>query len=402
MDDYRIIGINGFGRVGKLLSWQLIATGHYRTIVINTCTPDISMDQLAGYVEKDSTYGWLKQYLYGSKGSGDCNMEVHKSDQRIVIDGVNLIFLTEWKRPQDIPWRQTGVSIVVDATGQFLDPIILEDSPAPSLRGHFKAGAKKVIVTSPFKLDEGKPHPENCLTTVMGINDADYYPEKHDIISIASCTTTCLAHMVKPLLDGLDKKNILSFSMVTVHALTAAQPILDQIPQARSKGKKILQDNSNERFNRSGLNNIILTSTGATKSLRLILPEMEKIGFIAQSVRVPVSTGSLIIMTVNIQDGDTNRKSINEVYQKAAQAQENKYLRYSDKPHVSEDIKGLCAAAMIEGCETHTRKGEAEITLGEQQGAFKIPITQATIHGWYDNELGNYVYMLSKQLDKIY
>ncbi|MCG8549849.1 MAG: glyceraldehyde-3-phosphate dehydrogenase [Desulfobacterales bacterium] len=398
MKEDRTIGINGFGRVGKLLSWQLIATGRYSTIVVNTCTPRVTMGQLANYIEKDSTYGWLNHYLYGNKHLKQLNITINEDDHKIVVDGVTLEFITDVNRPRDIPWQEYDVSVVVDATGQFLDPLAAGESPAGSLRGHLRAGAHKVIVTSPFKLNTGAAYPDDCITAIKGINDADINHENHRLISIASCTTTCLAHMVKPLLENLGSKPILSFSMVTVHALTAAQPALDRIPQADAgEGEKNV---AAERFYRSGLNNMILTSTGAAKSLRLVLPEIERIGFIAQSVRVPIDTGSLIIMTVNIQDDSTNRKVINDIYRDAAQRMP--YLVYSDKPHVSGDIKGLQAAAMIEGCETHTRTAEAKMKNVGEQGHFMTPITQATIHGWYDNELGNYVYMLCEQLDNIF
>jgi glyceraldehyde 3-phosphate dehydrogenase len=188
--------------------------------------------------------------------------------------------------------------------------------------------------------------------------------------------------------------------MVTVHALTSDQPTLDLVPD----GKYL-----NERFYRSAINNIILTSTGATRSLRLVLPEMEEIGFITQSVRVPVNTGSLIIMTVNVQDDrddisieDQSNKwnnKINNSYKDVAK-DKNEYIEFSEKPHVSEDIKGLNKAVLIEGCETHSRTAEATIETDSKQVI--IPIVQATIYGWYDNEMGNFVSMLSKNVDHIF
>ncbi len=401
----REIGINGFGRVGKLLVWNLISRETYSKIVINTGTPQTSMDQIANYLEKDSTYGWLSHYLHGADDSNFV-MRVDENQQSIHINAVELIFFTQWTDPKDIPWSNYNIRIVVDATGMFLDP---SDAviPGGSLRGHLEAGAEKVVVSAPFSLDEDDIQPLDCITTIMGINESAYKPQKHKIISIASCTTTCLAHMVKPLFEKFDKKQrILSISMVTVHAMTAAQAALDRIPDGR---------HTNERFYRSALDNIILTSTGATKSLRLVLPDqMKGTSFITQSVRVPVSTGSLVIMTVNIQDkieGSIEKEYINEVYKKAASLNTS-YIRYSEKPHVSEDIKGLNVAVLIEGCETHRRTAEATIETdssyvlkGNSQcnkGSIRIPITQATIYGWYDNEMGNFVYMLSKNLDYIF
>ena len=174
--------------------------------------------------------------------------------------------------PQEIEWKAHDVSLVVDTTGQFLDPALPADNPKGSVRGHLEAGAEKVVVSAPFKIKhEGANMPEDAVTTVMGINANDYDPRRHRIVSNASCTTTtCLAHMMKPLINAFGAKRILSASMATVHAATGSQQVLDRLP---GTGKTDL------RKNRSILNNIILTSTGAAKALRLVIPEMESIGF---------------------------------------------------------------------------------------------------------------------------
>ena len=424
----RKIGVNGFGRVGKLLVWNLIASESYSEIVVNTGTPNIgeppiSMPLIANYLEKDSTYGRLSDYLKRSTNSG-FDMKLNEGEPEILIflkrlagsdsdirtddeePECKLTFITEKTKPQDIPWKACGIKLVVDATGMFLHPYADESAASGSLRGHLEAGAEMVVVTAPFQLGETEDQPQDCITTIAGINQNVFDSRSHKIISIASCTTTCLAHMVKPLFQKYGHKQILSISMVTVHALTSAQPALDLIPDGR---------HSNERFYRSAINNIILTSTGATKSLRLVLPEMEKIGFITQSVRVPVSTGSLIIMTVNIQDkidrkDRIKRQEINDIYEQEAKLA-GSCIAYSEKPHVSEDIKGLNKAVLIEGCETHTRTADATIetdslhaegSVGCKDNSIRIPITQATIYGWYDNEMGNFVDMLSKNLDHIF
>ena len=160
------------------------------------------------------------------------------------------------------------------------------------------------------------------------------------------------------------------------------------------------------------MNNIILTTTGAADALRLVIPEMEEIGFIAESVRVPVTTGSLIILVVNLQDdliGDPiERDQLNNVYRRAAEQDIHGYLHYTDKQNVSADIIGLPrAAAIIEGHETHRRTGEVVIDLEKVPGLdterlstfqdqmIRVPVTQAVIYGWYDNEMGSYVNMLA-------
>jgi glyceraldehyde 3-phosphate dehydrogenase len=159
------------------------------------------------------------------------------------------------------------------------------------------------------------------------------------------------------------------------------------------------------------MNNIILTTTGAAKALRLVIPEMEHIGFIAESVRIPTVTGSLIILVLNLQEEMSEvfikRERINSVYRQAAADDPNGYLHYTDKQNVSGDIIGLPkAAAIIEGHETHTRTAEITLDLGNVPGIEKeiiaslkntvvrVPVTQSVIYGWYDNEMGSYVNML--------
>jgi glyceraldehyde 3-phosphate dehydrogenase len=292
---------------------------------------------------------------------------------------------------------------VVDTTGQFKDPTIPADHPKGSLRGHLESGAAKVVISAPFKIkDKGQAMPEDSVTTVMGINENDYDPRRHKVISNASCTTTCLAHMMKPLLNIFGPRKILAASMATVHAATGSQQVLDRLPEAGAKDL---------RKSRSVLNNIILTTTGAAETLRLVIPEMEEIGFIAESVRVPISSGSLIILVITLQEemaGERiRRETINDIYRQAAADEPRGYLCYTEKQNVSVDIIGAPrAAAVIEGFETHTRTAEVTMDVGKIPGLEKdiaealkhtvarVPITQAVIYGWYDNEMASYVNML--------
>jgi glyceraldehyde 3-phosphate dehydrogenase len=243
----------------------------------------------------------------------------------------------------------------------------------------------------------------------MGINEDDYTPSKHSLISAASCTTTCLAYMVKPILDHFGAKRILSASMVTVHASTGSQVVLDRLPKTGAKDR---------RKTRSILNNIILTTTGAARALALVIPEMRSIGFIAESVRVPTTTGSLIVLVLTIQDESLetplNRLLVNSIYQRAAEGAMKGHLIYSEEQNVSSDIIGFpAAAAIIEGTETHTRTASIEVdpTLACKGPAgaedkitcapLKIPVTQVVVYGWYDNELGSYTNMLSERIISI-
>jgi glyceraldehyde 3-phosphate dehydrogenase len=401
------LGINGLGRIGKLTVWHHVGRKFFGELVVNIGRQSgTGLADIAHYLERDSTYGLLRSYLHGHKAAPVIE-DMDESKGTLVIDGLLVRVLRSERKPIDIGWQKYDVGLVVDTTGQFLDPSLPADDPQGSVRGHLEAGADKVIVSAPFKLkdkrgDAGGGMPEDAVTTVMGINTNDYDPRRHRIVSNASCTTTCLAHMMKPLIDSFGPQKILTASMATVHASTGSQAVLDRLPKA---GKTDL------RKNRSILNNIILTTTGAAKALRLVIPEMEQIGFIAESVRVPISTGSLIILVVDLQqdiDGEPiKRDKVNAIYQEAAASDPNNYLNYSEKQNVSGDIIGVPrAAAIIEGHETHTRTAEVAISLHNVPGLDKqvvdalkdavvrIPVTQVVVYGWYDNEMGSYVNML--------
>ncbi len=394
------LGINGFGRIGKLTLWHHIARKYFKEIVINIGRKvGKSFEDLASYIEKDSTYGWLPVYLYGYKGKRVIE-ELDEKNKTMVIDGIKVKFLMESRNPKEIKWKEEGVRLVVDASGKFRDPQADPDSPKGSVRGHLIGGAEKVIVSAPFKLkDKEKGFPEDAVTVVYGINEEAYNPGKHHIISAASCTTTCLSYMVKPLLDYFGAERILSASMVTVHAVTSSQVVLDRLPK---------EDAKDLRRTRSIFNNIILTTTGAAEALALVIPEMKKIGFMAESVRVPLTTGSLIILTVNIQDESVenhiNRELINKIYEEAAAGRYKDYLIFTMEQNVSSDIIGYPrAAAIIEGRETHTRTALAKVNVCkaiEEAGGksfcthVEIPITQVVVYGWYDNEFGSYTNML--------
>ena len=359
------------------------------------------MDDLVHYIERDSTYGRLEAFLHGSRAESVIT-DVDPESGTLMVNGVKIKILSTERNPKDIQWAENNVELVVDTTGQFLDPNLESDAPKGSIRGHLEAGAVKVIASAPFKLKQGATIPDDAVTTVMGINDKDYDPVRHCIVSNASCTTTCLAHMIKPLLDAFGLNRLLSASMATIHAATGSQQVLDRLPQT---GKTDL------RKNRSIMNNIILTTTGAAKALQQVIPEMANIGFIAESVRIPTATGSLIVLVINLQEEldkpPVKRDLINQIYEDTAKKQSDGYLIFTDKQNVSSDIIGTPrAAAVIEGHETHTRTACLSINLEHMQGIDKemlenindrvcaIQVTQAVIYGWYDNEMASYVNML--------
>ena len=266
-------------------------------------------------------------------------MDLNEADGSMVIDGTKVRFLRSRRDPAEIGWDRYDVRLVVDTTGQFLDPNVGLDIPQGTIRGHLASGADKVIISA---------------------------------------------------------------SMATVHAATGSQEVLDRLPKS---GKTDL------RKNRSIMNNIILTTTGAARALRLVIPEMEEIAFIAESVRIPTSSGSLIILVINLQEEPAGeyvrREMINDIYRQAAEDSPQGYLYYTEKQNVSGDIIGMPrVAATIEGYETHSRTAEATIDLAKIPGLnadwlanpvgtlVTIPVTQAVIYGWYDNEMGSYVNML--------
>jgi len=404
-----ILGINGLGRIGKLSLWHHAGRKYFDTIVINVGREvGKSFQDIVHYIERDSTYGRLESFLNGFQSSAVIS-DVDETAGTLMVNGVKVKILRNSRNPKDIEWAENGAKIVVDTTGQFLDPSLGADASKGSIRGHIEAGAQKVIASAPFKLKEGVAMPQDAVTTVMGINDGEYDPVRHNVISNASCTTTCLSHMIKPLIDYFGIERILSASMATVHAATGSQQVLDRLPKTAAKDL---------RKNRSILNNIILTTTGAAKALQLVIPEMSTIGFIAESVRIPTATGSLIILVMNFQEElnkkPIRREMINSIYETAAEANTNGYLMYTNKQNVSSDIIGTPkAAAVIEGHETHTRTGAININLEHVRGIDKsvlkvikdqvtsIQVTQAVIYGWYDNEMGSYVNMLGDRIISI-
>lgn len=417
------LGINGLGRIGKLTVWHHLERQYFSELVINIGRKaGTSLEDIAHFVEKDSTYGSLHTFIYGCRASRVIE-EINDRESTMLVNGVKVKILREHRNPSEIGWREHGVELVVDCTGAFTDPTTPESDAKGSLRGHLASGARKVILSAPFKIkDKSKAMPDDAVTCVKGINDAAYDPKCHILISAASCTTTCLAYMMKPLLDYFGPQRILSASMATVHAQTPSQPVLDRLPKAGA---------TDLRKNRAVANNIILTTTGAAKALGLVIPEMRNIGFIAESVRVPITTGSLIILVVLFQDesfsNPVNRELVNGIYREAVNHYPEGYLVYSEEQNVSSDIIGVPrAAAVIEAHETHTRTAAVRFDLGQVvktltsapanateqsanpellqqaissllnagQSVLQIPVTQAVIYGWYDNELGSYTNML--------
>ncbi|MBU1240993.1 glyceraldehyde-3-phosphate dehydrogenase [Myxococcota bacterium] len=397
----RVLGINGLGRIGKLTLWRHVALSHFDKIVVNTGREvGKSLEDLASYLESDSTYGQLSRYLYGFKGDAMRPVvKVKNSEEGILeINGKEVWVLRKARNPREISWHEHQVGVVVDTTGVFTDPTREPGDPRGALRGHLEGGARKVINSSAFKM-KAPAQPDDAITMIWGINHMAYDTHQHHVISAASCTTTALAHMVKPLLEDARTRKILTASMSTIHSATNTQSVLDKVPD---------RDAKDLRKNRMVLDNIILTSTNAASALGIVIPEIQEIGFLADSVRIPTSTVSLVTLNLTIQsqideggESSVTREVVNGVLQSASTGSQKGSLVFSEEQKVSSDYKGVDAAVVIEAHDTHTRT--AFLTLDPkalgldlpQTPILKIPVTHAKIFGWYDNELGSYTNRLA-------
>ena len=207
--------------------------------------------------------------------------------------------------------------------------------------------------------------------------------------------------MMRPLLDRDLTRNMITAGMSTVHAVTNSQPVLDAVPKAGA---------TDLRKSRGALGNVVLTSTNAAAALEQVMPEIARIGFMADSVRIPTPSVSLIILNVTFQsetlpDGTVSveRDAINAIYREAAEGEARGLLKFSDEQNVSADMLGENAAVVIEGVETHTRTGFMDLRVpcadarhGRRRETVRLPLTHVKVFGWYDNEMGSYTYRLGE------
>src|SRR5690554_5457258 len=283
------VGINGFGRIGRNFFRAVLAQGADIEIVgINDLTDNATLAHLLKY---DSILGRL-------------GLEVSHTDDTITVDGK--IFAASAERdPANLKWGELGADIVIESTGFFTD--------ATKAQAHIDAGAKKVIISAPAKNED--------VTLVLGVNEGDYDAANHHIISMASCTTNCLAPMAKALNDGIGIEKGL---MTTIHAYTADQNLQDA-------------PHRDLRRARAAALNIVPTTTGAAKAVALVLPELKgKLdGF---ALRVPVPTGSATDLTVELSR-EVTVDEINAALKAAAEGPMKGVLGYTDEPLVSIDFK---------------------------------------------------------------
>ncbi|GAB3293466.1 type I glyceraldehyde-3-phosphate dehydrogenase [Parasphingorhabdus pacifica] len=315
------VGINGFGRIGRNFWRAAVASNHDIEVVAANDLGDVAT--MAHLLKYDSVLGRV-------------NEDVKVTDEGIEVGGKLIKILAE-KDPGKLPWSDLGVDVVVESTGFFTN--------ASDARKHVdEGGAKKVIISAPAKNED--------LTVVLGVND-DKYDGSQTILSNASCTTNCLAPMVKVLNDSFGIEQGL---MTTVHAYTADQNLQDG-------------PHKDLRRARAAAVNLVPTSTGAAKAIGLVLPELNgKLD--GYAMRVPVPTGSVTDLTATVR-ADTTAEEVNEAFRAAAGESRLKgVLRYNEDPIVSTDIVTDPASTIY----------DAPLT--------KVIGNQVKIVGWYDNEWG--------------
>jgi glyceraldehyde 3-phosphate dehydrogenase len=315
------VAINGFGRIGRLcLRAWLMKTSGVQIVAVN----DLGKADLQAHLFKyDSIHGLFP-------------FSIEQADSKMKINGQEIKLLSE-KDPELLPWRELGVDIVIESTGRFTE----RDAAAK----HIKAGAKKVIISSPGKNED--------ITIVMGVNHTSYDPAQHHVISNASCTTNCLAPVAKVLLEEFGIENGM---MTTIHSVTNDQQILDLA-------------HKDWRRARAAYQSMIPTTTGAAKAVALVLPELAgKLNGLA--VRVPTPNVSLIDFVVNLTR-PTSKEEVNAKILEASVGKLRGYLEYTDLPLVSHDFNGNPASSIVDGLST--------ILLGDKM---------VKVLAWYDNEWG--------------
>jgi glyceraldehyde 3-phosphate dehydrogenase len=314
------VGINGFGRIGRNVFRQAIGNNEVEIVAVNDLT---DADMLAHLLKFDSVHGVLDE-------------EVEAKDDAIVVGGQEVKVFSE-RDPADLKWGELGVEVVIESTGRFVD--------REGAQKHIDAGAKKVVISAPAKNED--------LTMVLGVNEDKYDPEKHHIISNASCTTNSLATLAKVVHDNFGIKRGL---MTTIHSYTNDQQILD-LPH------------KDYRRARAAAQNIIPTTTGAAKAVGKVLPELDgKLN--GGAVRVPTPDGSLTDLVVELEKNVTEEE-VNQAFKDAAESNLKGIMQYSDDPLVSSDIVGNPHSSIIDGLSTMIMEDN-----------------MAKVVAWYDNEMG--------------
>ncbi|NMB35242.1 MAG: type I glyceraldehyde-3-phosphate dehydrogenase [Firmicutes bacterium] len=313
------VGINGFGRVAKSCLRAVRQMPGLEIVAVNSVRDPKLLAHLLKY---DSVYGPFEA-------------KVEAEGQNLLIDGKKIKILAD-RDPSRLDWEEAGADIVLEATGAFRD--------RESAAAHLQGGARKVIITAPGK---------DVVTIVMGVNEADYQPEKHHVVSNASCTTNCLAPVVKVLHEKAGIKRAL---MTTIHSYTNDQRLLDIT-------------HTDFRRARAAAVSMIPTTTGAARNVGLVLPELQgKINGLA--IRVPTFVTSLVDLVAEVEK-DVSVEEINEAFLAASQGAMKGFLGISFEPLVSIDFKQSIYSAVIDAPST--------MVIGEKM---------IKVLAWYDNEWG--------------
>ena len=332
------VGINGFGRIGRLVVRNAVNNPYFEVVAVN----DLANLEVMAYMFKyDSAFGPF-----------DGTVEV--VDNNLVINGKTIRFTSE-RDPANLPWQDLAVDYAVECTGIFINTADANKDP----RKHIAAGARRVVVSAPAKTEEF------VKTVVMGVNHTEYDPSLHTIISNASCTTNCLAPVVKVVSDNFGLENGL---MTTIHAVTASQPTVDMCRGGFDPLKV--------RSSRAAGNNIIPASTGAAAAIGLVMPEVRG-KLTGMAFRVPTITGSAVDLTV-LTKRDTTLEEIASKLEAAAntplaQGGMKGILRFTKDPLVSTDIIGERHSSIFDY--------HACIAFPDNKRFFKLV-------SWYDNEFG--------------
>ncbi len=297
------LGINGFGRIGRMVLRAALKHPDVEVVAINDLSDSATMAHLLKY---DSVHGQL-------------NEDIHAEDNAITI-GKTSILVTSIKDPAQLKWKQTGTDIVAECTGLFRD--------RENASKHLAAGARKVIISAPAK--------DPDITIVMGVNSNRYDPKEHHIISNASCTTNCLAPVAKVLLENFGVRCGL---MTTVHAYTGDQRLLD-FPH------------KDLRRARAAALSIVPTTTGAARAVALVLPELEgKLNGLA--MRVPTPNVSIVDLVVTIEKPGVTPSEVNGALKDASEGELKGILGYCDVPLVSTDFNGTTLSSIVDAGTTY-------------------------------------------------
>ena len=334
------VGINGFGRIGRLVFNAIVDKGLLGNKVDVVAVVDVTTDAkyFAYQLKYDSVHGKFKGQLATEKSSS--NVE---ADDVLIVNGNKIKCVAATKEPSQLPWKELGVEYVIESTGLF--------TSSDKAKGHLDAGAKKVIISAPGKGD--------VKTVVLGVNDQEYDPAKHNIISNASCTTNCLAPLVHVLLkEGIGIETGL---MTTIHSYTATQKTVD------GPSKK------DWRGGRAAAINIIPSTTGAAKAVGEVLPST-KGKLTGMSFRVPTADVSVVDLTFRSVK-DTSIAEIDSLMKKASETYLKGILGYSNEEVVSTDF-------------IHDERSSIYDSLATLQNNFKDEKRFFKIISWYDNEWG--------------